>query len=80
MRPVKLLSLVTTAIMIIILLCGCGDNKIKNNEINKEGKYYSLPDELQKYDGFINLVNHIIENSKSSETINNGEYVSGFWD
>lgn len=55
-------------------------NKIKNNEINKEGKYYSLPDELQKYDGFINLVNHIVENSKSSETINNGEYVSGFWD
>lgn len=55
-------------------------NKIRCNVINKEGKYYSLPDESQKYDGFINLVNHIIENSKSSETINNGEYVSGFWD
>lgn len=55
-------------------------NKIRCNEINKEGKYYSLPNELQKYDGFINLVNHIIENSKSSETIHTGEYVSGFWD
>lgn len=55
-------------------------NKIRCNEINKEGKYYSLPDSTQKYDGFINLVNHIVENSKSLETTNNGEYVSGFWD
>lgn len=55
-------------------------NKIRCNEINKEGKYYSLPDSTQKYDGFISLVNHIVENSKSSETINNGEYISGFWD
>lgn len=55
-------------------------NKIKNNEINKEGKYYSLPDEAKKYDGFINLVNHIAETSKILETINNDEYVSEFWD
>ena len=55
-------------------------NKIKNSEINKEGKYYSLPNDTQKYDGFINLVNNIVEKSKSLESVKEVEYVSEFWD
>lgn len=45
-------------------------NKIRANEIQKNGKYYILPDETKRHDGFLNLVNHIVSSSKSSELYN----------
>lgn len=42
-------------------------DRIRNNEIQKDGKYYTLPEDSKKHDGLINLVNHIISASKSSE-------------
>lgn len=42
-------------------------DKVRNNEIQKDGKYYTLPEESKKHDGLINLVNNIISVSKLSE-------------
>lgn len=42
-------------------------DRVRNDEIKKDGKYYTLPEESEKHDGLINLVNHIISASKSSE-------------
>lgn len=41
-------------------------DKVRNNEIRKDGKYYTLPGELKQHEGLINLVNHIVAISKSS--------------
>ena len=46
-------------------------NRIRNNDIQKSGKYYILQNNSNKYEGLINLVNHIIEVSKLSELSDN---------
>ncbi len=38
-------------------------DRVRNDEIQKDGKYYTLPEQSEKYDGLINLVNHIISKS-----------------
>lgn len=38
-------------------------NDIRTKNIQKSGKYYSLAGESKKYEGFINLVNHIVANN-----------------
>lgn len=50
-------------------------DSIRQNEIFKDGKYYKLPDEAEKYDGFINLANHITSVSKSTKLSDDDVYV-----
>ena len=41
-------------------------DRIRNNEIQKNGKYYSLPNESTNFNGLIDLINHIVSSSKTS--------------
>ena len=41
-------------------------DRIRKNEIHKNGKHYSLPNESSNFDGLIDFVNHIASSSKTS--------------